>query len=122
MKIWILWSLIKPSGIVVHPTKNFKDGTIGNAIAYHAKEYGEDYKIRFVNRLDRDTTGLLIIAKNGFAQQFIQDQMEARKVEKIYKALVEGIVEKTQEPLMSLSDYLMKTPFRGQLFQMVNLR
>ena len=83
----------KPSGIVVHPTKNFKDGTIGNAIAYHAKEYGEDYKIRFVNRLDRDTTGLLIIAKNGFAQQFIQDQMEARKVEKIYKALVEGIVE-----------------------------
>lgn len=84
----------KPSGVVVHPTKGHKDWTIGNAVAYHAKEAGETYKIRFINRLDRDTTGLLIIAKNGFAQQFVSDRMQINEVEKYYIALVEGIVEK----------------------------
>lgn len=84
----------KPSGVVVHPTKGHKDWTIGNAVAYHAKEVDQVYKIRFVNRLDRDTTGLLIIAKNGFAQQFISDRMQVNEVEKYYIALVEGIVEK----------------------------
>lgn len=84
----------KPSGVVVHPTKRHQDMTIGNAIAFHAMEKNETYKIRFVNRLDRDTTGLLIIAKNGFAQQYVSDRMKLNEVEKTYLALVEGVVDK----------------------------
>lgn len=83
----------KPSGVVVHPTKRHQDMTIGNALAFHAKQNNETYKIRFVNRLDRDTTGLLIIAKNGFAQQFVSDRMQLDEVEKTYLALVEGVVK-----------------------------
>lgn len=80
----------KPSGLVVHPTKGHPTGTLGNALAWHAIKKRENYKIRFVNRLDRDTTGLVIIAKNGFAQQFISDKMQEGAVEKIYLALVHG--------------------------------
>lgn len=83
----------KPAGLVVHPTKGHPGGTLGNALAWHALKNGENYKIRFVNRLDRDTTGLVIIAKNGFAQQFISDKMQEGAVEKLYLALVHGCPE-----------------------------
>lgn len=79
--------------IVVHPTKGHPDGTIGNAIAWHFKNEGFDGKIRFINRLDRDTSGLLLVAKNGYAQQVISNQMIADEVEKKYMALVHGIVK-----------------------------
>jgi len=80
----------KSAGLVVHPTKGHPGGTLGNALAWYALKNGENYKIRFVNRLDRDTTGLVIIAKNGFAQQFISDKMQEGAVEKLYLALVHG--------------------------------
>lgn len=80
----------KAPGIVVHPTKGHPFGTLGNAVAWYAAQKGDSYKIRFVNRLDRDTTGLLIIAKNGYAQQFISDRMQEDQVEKRYLALVHG--------------------------------
>lgn len=83
----------KAAGLVVHPTKGHPGGTLGNALAWYALKNGENYKIRFVNRLDRDTTGLVIIAKNGFAQQLISDRMQEGKVEKIYLALVHGCPE-----------------------------
>lgn len=76
--------------IVVHPTKGHPDGTIGNAIAWHFKQSGFDSKIRFINRLDRDTSGLLLVAKNGYAQQVVSNQMIADEVEKGYMALVHG--------------------------------
>ena len=80
----------KPSGLVVHPTKGHPTGTLANALAWYAIKMNENYKIRFVNRLDRDTTGLVIIAKNGFAQQFISERMQEGAVEKLYLALVHG--------------------------------
>lgn len=83
----------KPAGLVVHPTKGHPGGTLGNALAWHALKNGENYKIRFVNRLDRDTTGLVIIAKNGYAQQFISDRMQEGAVEKLYLALAHGTPE-----------------------------
>lgn len=86
----------KPAGLVVHPTKGHPGGTLGNALAWHALKNGENYKIRFVNRLDRDTTGLVIIAKNGFAQQFISDKMQEGAVEKLYLALVHGCPEQEE--------------------------
>lgn len=83
----------KPANLVVHPTKGHPAGTLGNALAWYGLKKNEDYKIRFVNRLDRDTTGLVIIAKNGFAQQFVSDKMQEGAVEKLYLALVHGVVE-----------------------------
>lgn len=85
--------------VVVHPTKGHPDGTIGNGIAKHFMDNGFDGKIRFINRLDRDTSGLLLVAKNGYAQQIISNQMQADAVEKRYMALVLGVVEKDKDTI-----------------------
>lgn len=85
--------------IVVHPTKGHPDHTIGNGIAQHFQREGFDGKIRFINRLDRDTSGLLLVAKNGYAQQIISNQMRDDQVEKRYMALVSGIVEKDADTI-----------------------
>ena len=82
----------KQPGIVVHPTKGHPVGTVANALAYHMKKQGESYKIRFVNRLDMDTSGLLIVAKNSFAQENISKQMIEGKTTKKYIAVVDGIM------------------------------
>lgn len=76
--------------LVVHPTKGHPTGTLANAIANHMVERGDDYKVRFINRLDRDTSGLMMIAKNPYAQQIISNQMRDNTVEKRYIAIVEG--------------------------------
>ncbi|RBP40260.1 RluA family pseudouridine synthase [Garciella nitratireducens] len=86
----------KQPGLVVHPTKGHIDDTLANAVAYHWKNMGISCKIRFVNRLDRDTSGLILIAKNKFAHQNIQKQMNEKKVKKVYWAFVEGVLEKKQ--------------------------
>jgi 23S rRNA pseudouridine1911/1915/1917 synthase len=83
----------KQPGLVVHPTKGHPTGTMANALVYRMKERSESYKIRFVNRLDRDTSGLIIIAKNPYAQQELSKQMQRDEVEKIYLAVVKGIIE-----------------------------
>ncbi|WP_129599659.1 RluA family pseudouridine synthase [Anaerophilus nitritogenes] len=80
----------KKPGIVVHPTKGHPTGTMANAIVYYMQEKKEHFKIRFINRLDRDTSGLIMIAKNPFAQQEISKQMQANKVQKMYVAVVDG--------------------------------
>jgi len=81
---------------VVHPTKGHPYGTLGNGIAYFNLQKGFDYKIRFINRLDRDTSGLVMIAKNPYGQQVISNQMIANEVDKVYYAVVEGIFEEKE--------------------------
>ncbi len=86
----------KQPRLVVHPTKGHVYDTLANAVAYHWEKMGISCKIRFVNRLDMDTSGLILIAKNKFAHQNIQKQMDEKKVKKIYWAFVEGTLEKKQ--------------------------
>lgn len=88
--------LNKQPNIVVHPTKSHQENTLSNGISYYFKEKGIKKKIRFVNRLDMDTTGILIVAKNPFAHQQMALQFESHKVEKKYQAIVDGIVEKDE--------------------------
>ena len=57
----------KPPFMVVHPTKSHFDNTIANGITYYIKEKNENVKVRFVNRLDMNTSGLVIVAKNAYA-------------------------------------------------------
>lgn len=82
--------------LVVHPTKNYQSGTLANALAYRLRENGERWKIRFINRLDRDTSGLVLVAKNGHAQDAVSSQMEKGTTVKKYLALVHGMFEKAE--------------------------
>jgi len=79
--------------MVVHPTKGHPHGTLANGIAKYFLDEGLDIKIRFINRLDRDTSGLMMIAKNPFAQTVISEQMIANEVTKEYLAIVHGQVD-----------------------------
>ncbi|MBQ1302185.1 MAG: RluA family pseudouridine synthase, partial [Firmicutes bacterium] len=88
--------LTKPPGIVVHPTKGHPSGTIANGLAYYMMQKGENWKIRFVNRLDMDTSGLLIVSKNAFSQEHLQQQMKSGTIVKKYLAVVEGILEEEE--------------------------
>lgn len=83
----------KPPFLVVHPTKGHPYGTLANAVSHYQYEQNQNYKIRFINRLDRDTSGVLLIAKNAFAQQIVSEQMKQGRVDKAYYALVLGCVK-----------------------------
>lgn len=83
----------KPPFLVVHPTKGHPEGTLANGLSHYQYTRGQNYKIRFINRLDRDTSGVLLIAKNAFSQQRVSDQMLRNDVDKGYYAIVEGIVK-----------------------------
>lgn len=78
--------------VVVHPTKGHPFGTIANGMANYMENRGDSYKIRFANRLDRDTSGAMIICKDGYAQKIISDQMQNNTIVKQYYAIVEGLV------------------------------
>lgn len=82
----------KPPFLVVHPTKGHPEGTLANAISHHQYVLGQNYKVRFINRLDRDTSGIVLIAKNAYSQQIVSEQMQANTVDKIYHAIVEGVL------------------------------
>lgn len=86
----------KPPGIVAHPTQGHPFGTLSNAVRAYALEKGEDYKPRLVNRLDRDTSGIIIFAKNAYGQHVVSEEMKADRVEKHYIALVHGKLQKPQ--------------------------
>ena len=87
----------KPKGMVVHPANGNPDGTLVNAILAICKQSlsGIGGKIRpgIVHRLDKDTSGLLIVAKNDLAHINMSKQIQDRKVTKKYIALVRGIVK-----------------------------
>ncbi len=82
----------KQAGLIVHPTHNFMDGTLANALAFRMQQQGMRYKLRFVNRLDMNTSGLIIVGKNAHCQDFLTRQMAENKVTKKYLAIVHGIV------------------------------
>ena len=87
----------KPAGITV----NSKDQvSLANGIAYYFKDRGIKRKIRFLNRLDRDTTVCIVIAKSGLAQSLYQQQMDDNTFEKWYMAIVEGLVESDSDSLV----------------------
>lgn len=87
----------KPASVTV----NSKDQvSLANGVAYYFKEHGIKRKVRFLNRLDRDTTGCIAIAKSGLAQSLYQQQMDDNTFEKWYMATVEGIVEADEDSLV----------------------
>lgn len=83
----------KQPGIIVHPTRGHPSGTVANALMYYMDKTGQSFKIRFVNRLDMDTSGLLIVAKNAYCQNDFTRQMKENTLEKRYISIVKGILE-----------------------------
>lgn len=86
--------LNKQPGIIVHPTKGHPSGTVANALMHYMSVTDQSFKIRFVNRLDMDTSGLLIVAKNAYCQNDFTRQMRENTLEKRYVAIVKGILDK----------------------------
>ena len=85
----------KPSGLVVHPAPGHAGGTLVNALLARGTTYGGMAGVMrpgIVHRLDRDTSGLLIVARNDAAQAGLMAQLKARRVRKTYLALVQGSV------------------------------
>ncbi len=89
--------LDKPAGLTVNSKGQV---SLANGVAHYFKENGIKRKIRFLNRLDRDTTGCIVIAKSGLAQSLYQQQMDDNTFEKWYMAIVEGIVEADEDSLV----------------------
>lgn len=89
----------KPAGMVVHPAPGHDDGTLVNAILHHCPSIegiGGERRPGIVHRLDKETSGLLVVAKNDRAHRHLQAQFKARTVHKEYLALLEGRIEPPQ--------------------------
>lgn len=85
----------KPAGMVVHPAAGHASGTLVNAVLYHAPEISIQGSTRpgIIHRLDKDTSGIMVVAKSDRAQTSLAEQWQARKVQKRYFALATGVVE-----------------------------
>ncbi len=83
----------KGPNMVVHPTKRYQSGTLANALLYYFKETNQDCIVRLVSRLDMDTSGLIIIAKNQYAHMELSNDMQKNEIEKRYLTLVHGHME-----------------------------
>jgi len=86
----------KPAGMVVHPAYGHRTGTLVNAVLAHCPDLagvGDARRPGIVHRLDKNTSGLIIVAKNDLARRHLQRQFKRREVKKVYVALLEGRLE-----------------------------
>lgn len=83
----------KQPGFVVHPTKGHPNHTIANGVMQYMLDTKQSYKIRFINRLDMDTSGILAVAKNSLSQASFMKQGQAGLIEKRYVSIVKGVIE-----------------------------
>lgn len=82
--------------MVVHPTKSYQSGTLANGVINYFMESNQNCIVRLVSRLDMNTSGLIIIAKNQFSHGMLSKEMTENKVEKRYLAIVHGIMKEKQ--------------------------
>lgn len=109
----------KPQGIVVHPCNTTKCGTLVNALLYHIKDLsGINGKLRpgIIHRLDKNTSGLLIVAKNDFAHKFLSSQLKDKTLNREYLALVKNVVKESFE----VSGYLQRNAKNRKLMSLTS--
>ena len=87
----------KPAGMPIHPSRNNHDNSLGNALAWLYQKRGEPFVFRCINRLDRDTSGLTIVAKHmvsaAILGQMVRKKAEESGIHREYLAIVDGILE-----------------------------
>ena len=81
----------KAADMPVHPSIGNYDNTLANGVTWYFKEKGQHFVYRCINRLDRDTTGALILAKNPYSAAVLSAQMKQRQIRRTYLAIVQGI-------------------------------
>lgn len=90
----------KPKGMVVHPSAGHNSGTLVNAVMYHCK--GELSGINgvmrpgIVHRIDKDTTGVLVICKNDYAHNHVAEQLKVHSITRKYRAIVNGVIREDE--------------------------
>ena len=113
----------KPKGMVVHPANGNPDGTLVNAIMNICKDslsgIGGEIRPGIVHRLDKNTSGLLIVAKNDNAHIKMSEKIKNREVKKIYIALVRGIIKEDEATINMPIARSKKTERKGLLIKMV---
>jgi 23S rRNA pseudouridine1911/1915/1917 synthase len=80
----------KPAGVVVHPARGHWTGTLAQALAGHGAAGGEEGRAGIVHRLDRDTSGLLVVARNEAVHRALKELLATRRLHREYSALVDG--------------------------------
>jgi len=137
----------KPAGMVVHPAGRVQSGTVVNALLFHVRDLqgvGGVLRPGIVHRLDKGTSGVMVVAKNDRAHEALVSQFKGREVQKIYLALVYGKVEgaegtitapmgrhpidrkrfslRTRQPKEALTEWRVKERFEGITFVQVSPR
>lgn len=88
--------LNKPAGMPIHPSQNNFDNTLANAVAYYYESKNIPFVFRCTNRLDRDTTGLTVLAKNMVSANLLSEMVRNRTMHREYLAIVDGIISDSQ--------------------------
>ncbi len=83
----------KPAGIAIHPSCRHFDTSLSNGVKFYFDKIGLKKKIRPVNRLDKDTSGIVLFAKNEYIQECLVKQMKSKKLKKEYIAILDGILD-----------------------------
>lgn len=86
----------KPAFMPIHPSLNNYENTLANAVAHYYMQKNEPFIFRCINRLDRDTTGLTILAKHYLSAGILSKDMQNRKIKREYTAIVEGKFTETE--------------------------
>jgi len=84
--------LNKPAGLVVHPAAGHADGTLVNALLFFDAGLSHVPRAGIVHRLDKDTTGLMVVARNLSAHKHLVDELQQRTVKREYQAIVQGVI------------------------------
>lgn len=87
----------KPAGLPVHPSQGHFEDSLANGLAWYFEKREESFVFRAVNRLDRDTTGLLIIAKNALSGCILSNMVKSRQIHRTYLAAVSGNISDSSE-------------------------
>ena len=82
----------KPAGLVVHPAVGHSDNTLLNGLLHHCPSLADLPRAGIVHRLDKDTSGIMVVAKTAAAQESLIEQLQARTVNRHYYALVQGVI------------------------------
>lgn len=97
----------KPADMPIHPSMNHHEGTVANGLLYYFKEKGQEFTFRAVSRLDRDTSGLTLIAKHLLSGGILCRQISTKEIKRTYRAICQGMIPECgtiDAPIARLTD------------------